>query len=217
MKMKRIVENHSEGFGFLRIYREDLESILVVLEELGKPVTIQADGFELDTAKELFGLRVERLRKLSISVSDPYVSLDYENNRIWLYIAKDDIQSRGVFEKLKLVIKKRQNRLQQFLLNPIVWGVSMAGVLILDWAAGKNLKIGLVAFLLIVGASLIIGVAYATFAIRAAPYGISRINISYKKELPSFWKRQKDNILSNLLFMMIGAALTIAIQKIFGM
>ena len=114
MKLK---ENHIVyNFKPMKLYYDDIEEIYNIFKEQKEDIKIEADQYELDKLSEIFTIKKNYFTNLKISIYNPYVSLEFSATSIRLYASDDTPLQRGIFEKLKACIIKKE----RFLLSKLL-------------------------------------------------------------------------------------------------
>ena len=73
--MKKIVTSYSENLPSAKLYLDDIQRIVEILEGSSHKVTLQAEGYTLENLGELPQLRKDSIHMFSIESTDPYISL----------------------------------------------------------------------------------------------------------------------------------------------
>lgn len=203
--MRKVVGSYGEEIKPVRLYLDDLKEIVSILEGSCEEVDIQTDDVLLDSLDEIGDLKKEVLNNLTISGRNPYVSLSMQPYHIWLYIHKDTPQSRGLFQKVKLVLVRCQRPLAHILHNTAL-SVLSSWIWILTVMAAIALKSRLLG--LCAGLFFILSIVWIFYSIR---YYDRRSIIVFPKnriDSPSFVKRNFDKIIVGLVCAIIGALIT---------
>jgi len=209
--MKKLTESHSSSIERFRLYREDIEDIYAIIAEVGKNITIESEGYSLKDLAELDKLGSYRLRTLKISSTDPYISFDFEKGRLWLYIANDTVIARGAFEKIAKLVRRRQTIVRKLFYNTYIPAVLLGFYSYRFASIMRHDTIDLKNGILLFGIGAIV-LLYNIFMLLNVLKNSGIIIVKSKKELPSFWTRQKDNIISNIIYLLAGSILTIVAQ-----
>ncbi len=211
--MQKLTKSHGEHLRPVTLYLEDLEHIVDVLSEVSDKVSISTGDYALEDLKQLTELKRESINELSLSIKEPYVSLDLMPNSIWLYISKDDAVSRGAFEKIKQVLLQSRRPFTGLLHESSFTGLlSAVGFypLIYGIVRGNWLFIT-------VGIALIaMGIIWFWYGFQDKFKRFSVIIPRYKSQAPSFFKRNSDAILLSIISAIAGGLITLAIVKLTG-
>lgn len=115
--MKPLVNSIGKHLPPLKLYLDDLEYIVQLLESVSSEVTIKTREHELANLSELSTLKKKVLRELHILSKRPWISLDLTTNSVFLYTEEDLPANVGVFEQIyNRLIKGRTH-----LLNVVRW------------------------------------------------------------------------------------------------
>jgi hypothetical protein len=196
----------------VRLYLEDVEALHAVLEEVSDgPPKIETAEYELATPAELQQLRVDTLYELTMrsvpsvgmSPDSPYVSAAFERNGASLYAAADDVLSRGAVDRMREIVAPRQRRFVQVTASSAVIGaaagISFSGAF---FAAAYAVWWGLALAL----GGLAFSILWWRWMERPSFREYSQILPRYRREAPSFVKRNRDA----LVLVAVSAAVTAA-------
>jgi hypothetical protein len=203
--MKKITRNFSVHLDPVILYIEDIKSILDVLHQLNAKIELATIDAKYDNLEELLQNEPKLIYFLQITCREPYISIDLKGYEVWLYIAEDNLISRGAFEKIKTILNSRKRRFWKIINNSAVNGLLIGTILSVTTFQIKRIienkifltQILLPASLLIL---MIIGNIY-THNISVSKYStIQLIN----KENKNFFNRNKDNLLLSIISGIIG-------------
>lgn len=199
--MKKIVHSRTEYFKPVVLYLDDLDKILEIIKEVCKKIIIKTSEYEIENLNELKKLNKESLDYLMIRAEEPWLILEIDFSKLYLYIDEDDAISRGIFEKVKQILKNRKRKF--------------------SWLKEKLFQVPLLfifSFGLVVGISrknivlILIGVLFLVLLVMHLSWDIKACNIIHlkrKTESKSFWKRKKDEIIIAIISAIIGSVFTI--------
>ena len=103
-RIEKSISKHIEG---VKIYAEGLEEIIAVLSKEGGNVEITTDLYKFDDLEEFLG-KYEKARnvdEVNFKIRDPYVSVHFQKNKIWLYAADSNALSIGIYEQVDVILK----------------------------------------------------------------------------------------------------------------
>ena len=204
--MKKIVHSRTEYFKPVVLYLDDLEKIFEIIKEVCKKIIISTSEYEIENLNELKELNKESLNYLKINGQEPWLVLEIDFSNLYLYIHEEDAMSRGIFEKVKQILKDRKRKYSWLSKDNFVGsiGTLLLGILIFSIYIGikqKNL------FYISIGIlSLLLGFIFTRISLNL---GYNEIYLKRRAESKSFWKRKKDEIIIAIISAMIGSVFTI--------
>jgi hypothetical protein len=193
----------------VRLYLDDLQEIVGFLEEPCDRVEIQTGDKVLDSLDELQSLKKEVLHKLKISGWAPYISVDMSPNQIWLYIAEDTPESRGLFEKIKTVLVRCQRPLSGLFHSSSLVGLAWPLTI---WGVVLGLKVDSVFLASMFGVLFLLTIAWAICGFRDWTRRFTAVVPKHRVDSPGFLKRNKDKILLSIISALIGALVAYALK-----
>lgn len=191
--MKKREQSLSKDFKPMTIYYDDIEELYHIFKEHPEEVKIEADEFELDNIEEILKIKKDYFTNLKIYAHKPYVSLDFSNNSIRLFISDDTPLQRGLYEKLNTILQTKERIFLSkfiyfidYMLLPIIFGFSF----LIDNIIFRT----------------IIQVVSAVWWIFGFIYNFkltSKIIPFRKLEIPNYFQRNKDNIINGLFLSLV--------------
>jgi ABC-type Fe3+ transport system permease subunit len=145
---------------------------------------------------EWAGLPKAHFTNLSIASTKPYISLSLTPRHIHLRIAEDTAQSRGVFEKIRLILRKRR-RTSLWIMHLWIWliGLPISGTIFVYAVIEKMWIVSCIAVFAYLGFNIWYwGNWYHTIIIP-----------KYRIEAPSFWKSNYNTIIISIFSAILGA------------
>jgi hypothetical protein len=106
--MKPLVNQIRRHLPPLKLYLEDLEQIVQLLNSISSNVRIRTNEHEFESVSELSQIKQKVLRNLQIYSSDSEISLRLTRNSATLYLEEDLPANRGVFEQISRCLTKRR-------------------------------------------------------------------------------------------------------------
>lgn len=207
--MKKIIQSYGEHIAPVRVYLDDIQEIIGILRDSCEEVLIQTSNNQLDNVDELVSLRKDMLHDLKIYGRRPYISIDMEPNQIWLFVSEDTPESRGLFEKVKVVLLKCTRPftwlLHSSFLNGIAWPLTILGA-VLSWRMNSNL---LTAFFAILFLLCVLWVVYGYYD-RFNRYTV--VVPRHRIDSPNFLKRNTDKIVLAIISALIGALVSYVLK-----
>jgi hypothetical protein len=209
--MEHNVQSHSEHLSPVLLYRDDIERIIELLSEISPRIELSNHDHKFNDVKEWAEVKKAYHTDIQMGARGPYISLDMNERSVFLYIAEDTAQSRGVFEKIKRLLADRKPPGHR-LLNPwmpaIAFSVCLWALLFLASSITRWAILGAISTLL-VGA---IGWWVLAWRFRFKKYSV--IIPKYRIEAPNFWNRNSDKIVVAIIAAVLGSLLTLLINSL---
>ena len=130
--MKKIKKGRFYNYGILRLYKDDLISIIKLFQDNFKDVKIIVEDYRLENVKELDTIKKDKINNFEVSTHDNgYIDIKTEFNSVKIYISNDDdILLQGIYIKLDEILKKRKSIILHVFSSPITIGFYLAPILI---------------------------------------------------------------------------------------
>jgi hypothetical protein len=128
--MEQLVQSHYKSLKPVVLYREDVETILLLMQEVSAHVEITTKEARWADLNELWEQKKETFSNFQLCTGYQMVqmvSLELNQNSVFLYISKDDLSSRGAFEKIKALLELRTRPCFKFV-EPLALGSLTAGL-----------------------------------------------------------------------------------------
>ena len=195
------------------LYLDDVKYLYELISEISeaKDVSIKIKTkdteYELETLDDIMKIEsfpVNDFNYIKISCLKPYMVIDLTNYNAEVFISKDTPVLRGTMEKVKSRIKMRSRKLSWLISNPFLPAIPF--IIALNYIKdGQYINGGI-----IIGLCLILYLLglYLNF------YKYSIIHTKFKKNLPSFFERNKDKIILAIFLIPITALITVVIQNL---
>lgn len=203
-------EKTSTIFQPSEFFLDDLEHFHSIISETMDSVSIENSDYEFENVSELVEEKSPPLTNIEFigyQNKSPKIFLFIDPWSIYIRINKDEPSLLGTVEKIKEIIKVRKRRFvpSNELLTILTWvGVFLA---VLSLVIRLTMKDYSVLFFTVLGISLFLNIPIS-FLIK---YPKNKINLTYSKLTPSFWKRNSDTI----VVAVITSILTLIISYIF--
>ena len=217
--MKKIIGSLSERLPPVRLYLEDLENIVELLNEADAHIEIQTQNHSFQDLTDLEKLPVKSLQELKFMTKGLlYISLDFEKRRTFLFILKNTGIQRSVFSKLQEFLISRRRQTFQFGKSWDNQFYTINGVafilLILYFVLCNIFNLD---FLFSSIGGIVIYTVILILALVRDFTNKTVIYLKYKSEMPNFWERNNDQIglliISLILTIAITAVVTYLITK----
>jgi len=205
----------------LRLYREDIDEVRGMLEKRCGQITISDESYIYNSLDEMKSRRGPRVHLLKLGAKNPYVSLSlgarkisrlYRDDSNSLYVSDGSNENEYLFLKVRDYLRTREAQLPRFV---NFWGILLVGLLVLplnhlishSHISALSRSIGAT----IVFCSLIL---YDLLFFVYASKGFSIVSLEPRKGHPSFWARNRDELVRTIIAAIIGGAITLLIQWI---
>jgi hypothetical protein len=205
--MEKITESKREIIKNIAIYRDDLEEIYTIFKENSDKVIFRIDNFLLDSSSEIPQINQDQANDIKFNISNPTFDLELNNEGAKLYINTPDTRSDGLYAQIKILLEKRKMKF------PVIG--RFIGILLTIYAFVTIFLVDIFYKSITIQINPIIGwiiFAFTMLSLFLGPilyfkfnYGNhSRINLRYHKEMPSFLRRKKDDIILGIILLIIG-------------
>ena len=213
--MKKI-KSISKGrhFPSITIYKDDLQKILEILNEVCERVKISDEEYEYESLEELEHTKGLKPKQISITGISPYVSLDLKQNSIWLYRSDSDQKSVYIYKQIEEILLSKKNLIST-LFNKSGGIISCVILFILffmpvatlkDWFPNLLSRLSL----------LIIVILIPIISILARNGNFSLITLRKSHEEKNFFYRNKDDIAKIVIGAVVGSILTWILTRFAG-
>jgi hypothetical protein len=195
-----------------KVYLEDIEALVDVLSSVADKVDIETDRYTLSTPADLLQLPEGGRIELTLSTIDPYYRVRIAGgNAFFEGSGGTGVQLRGAKAEVLAVFKSRQRWGASVVMHPMRW--AWASLL---WVLGF---VGLFALLHAHKSLSLLQVGVAALSIGMAVYTETRI-LSFlwrgrvivvprrRAEAPSFWKRNGEKVVVNLIVAVVASVMT---------
>ena len=213
--MKKIQRHLGEHLKPVKLYYDDVIEIIEILKEGGGEIEIEADDYMLDSPDEILSIEKPFFTKLEIRHLNPRVSIDFESNQIWLYAEEDTPVQRGLYDKVKSLLKEKQRTFATIFQSSICSGVytGASSWFLFGIPFNETNKIGSIFIGLLM---LCTGILWMVLGHKSQFNYFSIIVPSKKKESPNYWQRNKDQIFVAFIAAALGIIGTIVVTKFFS-
>jgi hypothetical protein len=121
--MQKVRQSLGEHLPPVKIYKEEVEDIYTILNEVSNEVSIEADGFIFENINELFTHKKSRINSLKMSITKPSFLIEFEPRRIWIFASDNTSVQVGLYEQIKSIVKKHKNWSFWLITNPVIAGL----------------------------------------------------------------------------------------------
>ena len=237
------------SFGIVRVYLEDIQEIFSILQEVAKSVRIQADDFVATEPRDLLDISSETISDMSIVAVEPSVTVTLSKNTATMEATDADMATLGALKRIEELMRRRRRPFKRWVWNPgpnplspvvavflalIPVVLLLVGALSSDTtpanpattsslpttsplspASEENTELSLG---WAIGISSLILLAIVLSIILTAQRRALVIPRT-QKDAPPFWERNRDQIMINAIFAVIGGVLgiigTLLVQVLF--
>lgn len=190
------------------IWVEDLNKIFSLLEKHGE-ITIESGKIKYDSIEEFFTHnKHSTLSNIKISIFNPtYIKLEINRITAQLYISSLNAESAGIFYSIDSILKECERK-PKFLHQYRWFFLLIILFYIFPYLSFYESYKHIHAIF-----SLPIGL-WALYLSYTKLFG-SKIHVLSKKDKPNFFTKNRDAILLNIFFVLLGALATYGIPKLF--
>lgn len=204
--MEKLKKHICKEYLPVKIYVDDLEKIVAVLDDNSIKYSLETDNYKYDSLTELINATADRKTKnLKIQTSNPYMTIEFHKMWAKIYVSVDDMLTTGLFHKIDEIINQSRRLIPFFYSYSFVWLVNI--LLPIESALlnrdGKLFPEYIDTTLYILW---VFWLARATY-IRLVKH--SSIQLIKKEHVSSFLQRKRDDLILALLSALVGAILGI--------
>lgn len=203
--MKKLPRSYSEDFNQSIFYLDDIENIVEIFREVSNDVNIETEGYSFDTVQDLAKLGSDTINKLEIKTSQPYIKLEFDNFRISLYIEDDSPLLRGVFEKIKVIVNRRNKSFNRTFRSS-TFGSTISNLFLFLGVVAALIQSWSLVVLALITATVFAFLSRWAWNERFERYSI--IVLKKRAENKSFLERNKDQIILIIISALSGAIIT---------
>lgn len=222
--MKKIKDNPKLNTGCVKLYLDDIISIVESIQEVNKDgkLEIKVGGYQFSSLANLSELKQKEHDEISITYEIlvlPYARMsfwvDKKNAHFSYYQSEDSLVFKGVYSNIEKIVLARRRKwewVETFFYIAMSLGTP-ASIFLLTGQVNSNPLITNLGF----GIAAVMLVALAMFLF-TIPVRKSRIILVEKIEHNTFWKRNKDAILissiSSVISFLLGVLGTLFVQSL---
>jgi hypothetical protein len=210
--MKRVGKSQSENLKPVFLYKDDISDLLEIFDRGCEEVEIEASGYALDDVSELENLSNEVINELHIQGREPYVSLHFKPNDVYLYIDEDTHHQIGVFEEIKSYVHSRRRKLSWLTQSSIAPGI-LGGIAFQFIPIEKDeITVYSVSFVV---SMFTLAIFWGWWSFHSSFKKYSIIYTKRSRKDGRFIQRKKDDLLLAIISASVGAAITLLMTKVF--
>ena len=202
--MKKIEKGITRSLPSIKIYKDELAEIYKLIKsELKGDVKILACGYEFDSIKEMDELSEETTNDLTIKFGFYQFNVFLNKFRCEIYSENENSHSEGVVSKIERILLKGKRVMQPWLISRW-WPLFALTFIMAVCVILLPMRYFLYSLIL---CAIVLGIGGLQGFWKLNYYSI--VVFKYRKESPSFLKRNKDKILLMIIGALLGSLLTI--------
>lgn len=193
----------------IHLYRDDLIEIENILKEQlkAKDIKLSTSEYEFSSVSEI-PEDTQPTNDFKIQSYSPYVSIDLGTVSAKVYVSENSLSELGAFTEIVNVLKRRQRKFKHYFLHSSAWFAP--SIVIYSILLAAYFKDG--RSLILVPLALL-GILWWLTGFKTALGRYSTTEFTIQSASPSFFKRNKDQIILNTGFTIFGAILGILFTK----
>lgn len=201
--MQKIHNSIRKEFESVRLFGDDIRKIIEIMNEAGlSQITLKTNTHRYDDHEIGIIREPERLIGITSESLPFHLSIDFDGSGGGhVYSSDDSLLAEGAVEKILRLLKIRRRSLG-FLMNSWLIPLAMSGPLLIGFFGLNHLPVWAVLSLDTIAISWL---ALFVFGLK------NIIALQTKAELPNFWKRKRDDIVTILITSVILIPLTAVI------
>jgi hypothetical protein len=199
--MEKIRDSIHKKLPPLLLYLEEVDEFYQFISGIAKDVTFEVEGYRLNSPEELKKLPVNHIHNLQINSSRPFIKLDLRPYSAEIFIGNGDVEAEGIASRIENILLSGRAPVY-FVPSGFFSGILASVPLWIGLALKNNLISGLGIAFVTVWATLL----SIDYQFRLKQY--TTVSPMKRKELPSFWARNKDQIWLLIIGAVIGAVIT---------
>jgi hypothetical protein len=216
-KVSRHKDSHHSSYSLVILYKEDLEKLTQIFNDIFSEIEIEADGYKLDNIQELNDIKKELFNEFSLAGYDKEQGSDYREYKMCFHVRNkstdiyisdyDDMRCVGVQKKIEGILavrlsnsKKRLSRIQKIIPNLIIL-LTLFLFIYYKNDIGLSTIVFYIFFLILINVMITVIVSLLSESIT------NSINQKYSWEKRSFYQRNRDNILVGGICALFGTVI----------
>lgn len=196
-------------WGVLRLYRDDLVSLIEIMRDNGERATFQLGGYVVEGPEELSNeeLKLAPIQAIEFSAYEPYVNLIGRSNFLRVSASPDDIRSRGIVSKLAEVLDRGRRRTSFF----ASWRWLLAYFVLL--VSSTVLFLTTRERVYTVGTVTVVVLYVVAFGVEGMVFRRRRSEFLLipRAAATSFWSRNREALIVNLIVAVVSVILTLLV------
>ncbi len=212
--MEKLKKHLHERLNPVTLYYDDVVKLVSIFKEAGDDIIIEFDEYKLQSLQEMLEIDIEKSNNLSITLTNPNVSLDCRKDTIWIYAGEDTPVYRGVFEKIKQYMVSKKRMFSPVYHSNFLSG-GIAGLAVWPLFYIKEDKEHIVLWLFTALLMLTVGLVWMYFGHIDKFEKYSVIIPKPRLSAPGFFKKNRDVIIVSLITAVFSALITWIITRFF--
>lgn len=204
--MEKLNKHISKDYLPVKIYLDDLEKIVAVLDDNSIKYFIETVDYKFDNLTELINaVPDQELKSIKIDTSNPHMTIEFHQKWAKIYVSVDNMLTTGLFHEIDTIIN-HSKRFIPFLYS--YYFVCIINILLLIGNVFMNRNEQLFPEYIVMTLNVIsfLWIAYVIY-IRLVKH--SSIRIIKEEHVSNFFKRKRDDLILVLLSALVGAILGI--------
>lgn len=234
--MERMPQPVSKHYRAVRLYSDDIEEIVKLLQEHCRDVSIEAGGYKVQCVDDLKDLKQPQVHDFKITawaggtptlgtmLGGTYLALTLERADARFYMSKDDsVTTQGVFSRIDMILQRRMPRFG-FLARPFLTKLAVGvgtgilfgdilGLLISNAVLGPKVPqlVGLSDII-----SGVLGIILIVYGLIFSRMSVSLVYLFPAHDRSSFWARNKEGIIRDVIVGVVVFLLTSPLFTLLG-
>jgi len=200
--MEKISDSISKDLPPLRLHLDELREVYEVLSKYSKEAaTIETCGYRISNLDELGKLPVEQTNELYINSRNPYLQIRLTQTHGKIYVGDGNIESEGLASRIEKIL------LQGKILYPALPKSNWISFL-LGLPCGLGIILENKILVIVGGIIILVNIIWGLLHFSFVTKRYNTIVFKLRKETPSFWKRNKDELVMLIVGTIIGVVVT---------
>jgi hypothetical protein len=204
------------------LFLDDLEKIVSIVQQVSDNIEIETDEYTLTGLQDLQKLKAEFINDLTFrcyadkdpirKLYGPILAIRFKDDQAYLILAKETPAFRGILAEVRDFIMSRRRKWSRLTLTPtapLIAGMLAPFVMLI----GGMGKVGYVLALPVFGAIELICIIWGWWTLHQK---YSVIFLKRHTEAPSFWVRNRDQILVAILASLLTFLATLGTKVLLG-
>jgi hypothetical protein len=208
--MEKIKKTIDRKLPPLVLYLDDIQELYEFLKGIAKKtVVIETCNYRLNSPDELSKLKEEKTNSIAFECNEPYLSVNLYESGGSILISKRDIgdnEAEGIAVNIERILLSRKRSVVFSIVSKPYFIGSLCGFSVFLALSSKNSESFILPLFSL--ASFIVTVCGFVFGYLFSLRWYNTVFFKLRKESPSFWKRNKDQIIVGVVTAVITAIIT---------